>query len=175
MALAGQPSWTKGAALHAVSYRLVFDAAHQHYALWQILAPWLLAVAFGLVLIRFPNIYGRRPRFYRAFGALLVVVGLGAPLAIWRVSSTQRQHVVHALQEGRFEHVEGRVEHFRPGRADGHPSESFDVAGHHYHYSPSDWLYGFNHVSGAGGPVREGLRVRIADVDGVIARLEIEQ
>jgi len=32
---------------------------------------------------------------------------------------------------------------------------------------------GFNNTLSHGGPIHEGLRVRIADVDGAIARLEI--
>jgi hypothetical protein len=77
------------------------------------------------------------------------------------------------LEQGSYQRVEGVVTGFRPGRADSHPPEEFDVDGHHFRYAPADQFYGFNTVAGEGGPIHEGARVRIADVDGIIARLEI--
>jgi hypothetical protein len=69
--------------------------------------------------------------------------------------------------------VEGVVHDFVPMPFDGHPHESFEVAGHSYEYSDFEVTQGFNNTQSHGGPMRDGLRVRIADVGGRIARLEI--
>lgn len=157
-----------------MTYHLVFDASAVHYPIWRWMAPWLVAAAVGAILLRWPGVYGpKRRRFMRLFGALLIAAGLGGAVWIWRASVGQRERVLAALRGGRYVAVEGVVQHFRPGAADSHPPEEFDVGGRHYRYAPSELLYGFSQVAGAGGPVREGLRVRIADVDGLIARLEI--
>ena len=78
-----------------------------------------------------------------------------------------------ALRTGSYLTVEGVVTEFVPGRSDGHPAESFVVNGHRYEYSPYIVTSGFSQIQSHGGPIREGLRVRIADVDGTIARLEV--
>jgi len=51
--------------------------------------------------------------------------------------------------------------------------ERFVVNGHHYEYSDYVVSAGFNNTQSHGGPIREGITVRIADVRGKIARLEI--
>ena len=154
-------------------YRLIFDATTVRYPVWPWLLPLALFAAFGLVLVRFPNLYGQRSRFMRAVGTLLTIVGLGSALFIWHVRTGQRHKVIGALRDGHYALVEGRVSGFRPGAPTSHPPEEFDVNGHHYRYAPAEELYSFNHVAGAGGPIHDGVQVRIADVDGLIARLEI--
>jgi len=155
------------------SYRLIFDASTVRYPTWQWVSPWLAAALLGLVLVRFPHIYGARPRYFRTFGVLLCVVGCLAAVGIEIASRSQRNRIVGALTSGRFRVVEGRITNFHPGSTDSHPPEEFDVGTHHYRYAPAEALYGFNRVAGGGGPLRAGLSVRIADVEGVIARLEI--
>jgi hypothetical protein len=51
--------------------------------------------------------------------------------------------------------------------------ESFTVNGHHYRYSDSVVTAGFNNTQPHGGPIREGMTVRITNFGGQIARLEI--
>ena len=74
-----------------------------------------------------------------------------------------------ALRSGNFEVVQGPVENFVEG--DGRRPESFDVRGHRYSYSWSVIQAGFN----SPGLIRPGLEVRIADVNGEIARLEVSR
>jgi hypothetical protein len=102
-----------------------------------------------------------------------MVVGIVIPLVLAHVNATRRDEVLSALHGGRYEVIEGTVQGFHAGAASSHPPEEFDVSGHHFRYAPAELLYTFNHVAGAGGPMREGLRVRIASVEGRIARLEI--
>ena len=55
----------------------------------------------------------------------------------------------------------------------GHSLESFEVNGHRFAYSDYIVTAGFNNTQSHGGPIREGLQVRIVAVDGRIARLEV--
>jgi len=156
-----------------VSYHSVFDASAVHYPVWRWVAPWLLGLIAGVALAAFPRIYTGRFRHTRVLG---VAVGVGCSIAVIGIvmaTSSQQNRIVGALAEKRYEQVEGTVVNFRPGAADSHPPEEFDVGSHHYRYAPAEDLYGFNQVAGNHGPLRNGVRVRIADVDGIIARLEI--
>ncbi len=55
----------------------------------------------------------------------------------------------------------------------GHDTERFDVNGINFSYSDYMVTGGFNVTSSHGGPVREGLAVRICYKDGEILRLEV--
>ena len=79
----------------------------------------------------------------------------------------------NALLTGKYEVVEGVITDFVPMPWGGHAMEHFKVNGHYYEYSNFNVIAGFNKTQAYGGPLRGGLNVRIADVDGQIARLEI--
>jgi hypothetical protein len=58
--------------------------------------------------------------------------------------------------------VQGQVEHFDPMPVRGHKNESFDVAGKHFEYSDYDLTNpGFKNAASHGGPIHDGLLVRI--------------
>ena len=80
-----------------------------------------------------------------------------------------------ALETGRYERVAGRIENFVPGDRGGHKEESFTVTSggrvYTYAYTYSVLVPGFHRSA---GPIGAGMEVRIADVDGYIARLEIK-
>ncbi len=71
--------------------------------------------------------------------------------------------------------VEGRVDHFRPMPPSGHGSEQFEVNGMAFRYADGMVSAGFHTTSARGGPIREGLPVRICHVRGEILRLEIAE
>ena len=80
------------------------------------------------------------------------------------------------LGSGDYVVVEGRVENFVPGDKGGHRDERWSVRSggrlYTYRYKWSTMVPGFHRSA---GPIREGLHVRLADVDGYIARLEIRK
>jgi hypothetical protein len=57
--------------------------------------------------------------------------------------------------------VEGPVRDFVPSSASGPNFESLMVNGVRFHYSDGFHLRGFHQTSTAGGPMRDGLEVRI--------------
>jgi hypothetical protein len=171
-----------------VHYSLVYDAstAASRYPIGALAG--LLPLTIGLLLWRFPpldwggderrreeirDFEGNDPgRLGRTLGLLASAMGVlilvGAPVAEWG----GRRKLHDALTQRTYTTVEGTVSNFVAGQPDGHPMERFTVGGHEFMYSPYT-ATGFNRVSTLGGPMREGLRVRIAEVQGNIARLEI--
>ena len=68
---------------------------------------------------------------------------------------------IAAMHNGSALVTEGKVEHFVPMRYTGHASESFTVAGVGFGYSDYQITAGFNNTTSHGGPIYEGLPVRI--------------
>ena len=69
--------------------------------------------------------------------------------------------------------IEGVVTDFQPMPSSGHGQESFTVSGVHFTYSDFVVTSGFHRTNYRGGPVRDGLHVRIHYRGQDIARLEI--
>ena len=74
---------------------------------------------------------------------------------------------------GQYSVVEGSVANFHPMPASGHDNETFSVNGVRFSYSDFDGSPCFNNTASHGGPMREGLRVRIAYWGNCILRLEV--
>lgn len=89
----------------------------------------------------------------------------------------ERYQISSALHAGTGLTVEGLVEHFHPMPWSGHDTERFDVQGVPFAYSDYVINNGFNHTSSHGGPIREGLPVRItylpARPHNLIIKLEV--
>jgi hypothetical protein len=79
-----------------------------------------------------------------------------------------------AYRRSQFSVVEGRVTNFRPMPYDGHQDECFSVQSQTF--CDSDYVVtpGFNNSASHGGPIHEGLPVRISYVGNTIVRLEVE-
>jgi hypothetical protein len=159
--------------MNPATYELVFDAGQAGYRNW-----WF--PAFGLILVAIfvgAVIYERKThvlspwrRAITSCGAVLSILWvlgtfLGTFSDYWRLRE--------AIRLGHFEVVEGKVVDFVPMPPEGHAMERFTVNGHHYEYSDYQVTAGFNNTQSHGGPIREGSLVRIFDVGGQIARLEI--
>jgi hypothetical protein len=102
------------------------------------------------------------------------VVGGALVVALITLVGGYSQHKAlrNAVERGEYRTVEGVVKHFAPAREWG-DWESFNVGNDRYQYSDSYIVPGYHRTALKGGVMRDGLRVRIADVDGQIARLEI--
>ena len=104
--------------------------------------------------------------------AVLIIIGLG-----WFLGGLGNYlnfvELRNSAANGEYEIVEGRVEQFVPMPYGGHSEESFVVNSQKFSYSDYDLTKGFNQTQSHGGPIREGLQVRIAHVNGKIVKLEI--
>jgi hypothetical protein len=85
----------------------------------------------------------------------------------------QRRDCVLASGGEKGEEVVGIVEHFHPMAATGHECEEFFVGTAHFCFSEWEGGCHFHKTAAYGGPLKEGLRVRIRHVEGRIMRLEI--
>ena len=115
-------------------------------------------------------------------GGLRSALGLGVILVVWILASVWleptlliRPRTVAAKV------VTGVVRDFVPMPATGHADEQFCVQDACFHYSDYEVTGGFNNTSSHGGPIREGLPVRITYVEyprergNKIVKLEIER
>ena len=76
--------------------------------------------------------------------------------------------------QGKAEIVEGAVSNFKPGTHDrGSAFESFCVKDKCFTYSDYEEQAGFNTMTINGGPIREGLPVRVTFVGNTIVKLEV--
>ena len=78
-----------------------------------------------------------------------------------------------AVRENRAQVVEGRVGDFRPLAAQAHGQERFCVNGKCFFYSDYLVSAGFSQTAAHGGPIREGLPVRVTYVGNDIVKLEV--
>jgi hypothetical protein len=166
-----------------VIYRVVFDAA-QKPPDWQPLIG-LVFVVLGVLTWRFrdrmPWAWGWPFRTSARWRRAWVVYFLGfavlwTTVATWAVLGRYVE-ARRALAGGRTAIVEGVVEDFHPMPPAGHDTEWFRVGGVRFAYSDGILSAGFNQTAAHGGPIREGLRVRIhytgSPASATILRLEV--
>jgi hypothetical protein len=112
----------------------------------------------------------------RTVGSVLAVFGAMWALVIGTALVVQHARLRAALDDGSFTLVEGVVYDRPPGDADGASwvVESGAKA-HWYRYGRAWWTAGYQRRAPGGGGVRNGSRVRIADVGGRIARIEVAE
>ena len=84
----------------------------------------------------------------------------------------QRYELRSALKNGQCTVIEGHVEHVMPLDSSGHGQEKFTIGGVTFSYAPYDLAPGFKQAIRSGGPIREGLALRVHAYNGRIAKLE---
>ena len=156
-------------------YDTVFDLQRTDYSEWWFPAIGIsLALVFGLILYYRERLARQRPsQMQRVIAwAVLCVVGLWT---LWAFQATYGEYrrLIADLNDGRVKVVEGMVSNFVPMPPQGHALETFEVSGQTFCYSDNSVGPGFKNTAIHGGPIRNGLGVRITHVDGVIVRLEI--
>jgi hypothetical protein len=168
-----------------VEYSVVYDVTQEAPALW-FPAFGLLFVAIGALLWRYGDrttsvwrgSFRERPGLRRGFAGFFLGFSV-----LWTVVSGVSILGSYfgprrALSDGSARVVEGVVEDFHPMPKGGHDTERFTVGGVRFEYSDFIVSPGFNRTSSHGGPIREGLHVRIHYSldrgDATILKLEIK-
>jgi energy-coupling factor transporter transmembrane protein EcfT len=151
---------------------IVFDIRNSGLRTWWFPSAGLFFVAIGVALARFRYRFAKKglpssfPWLFLGFSVfwtcLTTVATVGSYVSLR-----------HALSSGNYQFVEGIVHNFKPMPYEGHAMESFDVAGEHFEYSDYDITSGFNNTSSHGGPILDGVYVRIRHRSGTILHLEI--
>lgn len=168
------------ASADSIPYDTVFNVL-DGYPRW---TAEIVFMVFGLalvaVLVAEMRGWIRMPRPLRSGVSLVLLAMVLVLLPIHVLAHRDYAAMRDAMRAGHFTVVEGRVEDFhaprRLNKGRKFP-ETFKVYSHkqtfRYSYLENQLAPGFETPSDRDGPIREGLQVRIADIDGRIARLEI--
>jgi hypothetical protein len=167
-----------------VTFKTVYDAAQQGYdwSLAPIVLIGLIFVASGALLVYAPDTAQRflpsrgpsvreRPifsRFFFGFSLLYTAIALAATLL-------QHWETQDLLRDPQLSVVEGPVTDFVPMPEAGHAMETFRVQGQSFSYSDFVVVPGFHNATSHGGPIRDGLYVRVTHVGDVILKIEVAQ
>lgn len=163
-----------------MQYRVVFDIARQSYAAWPWAALGTLFVATGLAMLLIPG--GQRlwrgrvsRRTHRVFAWTWLLLSLAWTGSVSLVKWQRYRQAAAELRQGRYQTVEGVVRDFVPMPRSGHIMESFAVGDRRFSYSDFVATPGFHQTAGYGGPIHEGVRVRVSYSGNVILRLEVAE
>jgi hypothetical protein len=109
----------------------------------------------------------------RTFGWIFLGFGLVWTLATFALTLSDYISARNALASGEASVIERVVRGFRPMPYAGHAEESFTVSGKRFSYSDFNVTAGFNNTRSHGGPIDNGVHVRITHRGNTILRLEI--
>lgn len=155
-------------------YVLVYDAAQLRFPDWPLAVAGVIVAVAGYVLLRVAGPGTRPTAAPRMSGTVMVAFGLMWAAVIGLGSYVHHLQLREALAAGRFTTVSGFV-YDRPA---GTEDESVwvvegDSAAAWYRYEGRMDGAGFRRRTPGDGGLHDGMRVRIADVNGRIARLEV--
>jgi len=163
--------------MNSGGFHTVFDASNSGYRYWWFPAIGLVFVGIGLAVptlirtgaFRKPAPWMEKwfPRFFLGFAIVWTSASFLATFVEYRTS-------VNALKANNAQVIEGPVTDFHPMPFSGHADESFVVNGVKFAYSDYVVTAGFNNTASHGGPIREGLVVRIWHFRGRILRLDVK-
>ncbi len=168
-----------GSRISTLQYRTVFDVSQT-----ALLDGRVAAICFALILVGVAGVLLRNkiavwslwPKSVRhlgpayAFIFLFITVAISANI-VW--SLTQSRKALIAKQISGSAIAEGNVSQFVPAPYEGHAQESFCLHEKCFNYSDYELTGGFNTTSSHGGPIREGLPVRVTYTDNTIVKLEV--
>lgn len=152
-------------------YRVVFDLSQKGFQWW--------FPAFGLIFAIIGGVliwWGQRKHWplsrkfvgYFMLGFACLWSGL-----VFTTTFNEYLRLHSAYRQGQFSTVEGDVTNFRPMPYEGHQDECFSVQSETFCYSDYGVTAGFNNSASHGGPIREGLPVRVSYIGNTIVRLEV--
>ena len=156
-----------------MQYTTVFDVARDGFAAWWGTAAGAAFIVVGTgALIHLRRQIGPKARFQKMFMVVWTGFAVVWTISVYSGTHTEFVQLREALATNQFTVVEGLVTNFKPAPTGGHADEQVDVGEHHYSFSDYVVIAGYHRSRSHGGAMREGLRVRIADVNGQIARLD---
>jgi hypothetical protein len=160
-----------------MTYETIFDIASTGYKSWSFPAFGLIFITAGIFLVlnrkALPGWWRGSPRASNAFA--FVFLGFALLWTMYSFYLTYREYrcLVSSVETGSAKIVEGPVIDFKPMPATDKGWERFCVQHVCFEYSDYSITGGFNNTSSHGGPIREGLPVRITYVGGSIVKLEV--
>ncbi|GAB3456801.1 hypothetical protein GCM10027321_10710 [Massilia terrae] len=160
-----------------MEYRTVFDVAEAGYKTWTAPAFGLIFVVAGGVLVaRRKNLGGwwsKHPRVSAAFAYYMFGFAVLWTVGVFISTYSEYLSLSKALSTNNVRVVEGVVSNFKPMPKSGHAMERFCVSGTCFEYSDYMVTGAFNNTSSHGGPIHEGMLVRVSFVRNSIVKLEV--
>ena len=151
---------------------IYYDLVRGGFPYWNVL--WGIPVGLFLYLasrlFSKETFYGRQ---MRRGGVIALLAWCCFILIVLPHSFVEYQHLLSSVNHGDTSVAEGVVSHFIPTPQYGKRAESFIVNGKAFSYSPYEIAPGFHQAQPLGGPIKEGLPVRVSYVGDTIVRLEI--
>ena len=158
-------------------YHTVFDVTQAGYKSWYFPSFGLVFVILGLflpTLIRKGVFRRTTPAMSKWFPRVFLGFAIFWTFTAFVGTFTDYRRAISAMQMNRAAIAEGVIADFHQMPFEGHKDESFRVKEVTFHYSDYGITAGFNNTSSHGGPIREGIRVKIWHLDGEILRLDVE-
>jgi hypothetical protein len=162
----------------SLAYEVVYDAARLQFPGWPVAVLGLVVAAIGVGFGAYARRRGAASPAASIASTSAIVFGASWALLVGGGLYAQHAQLRSALSEGSFVRVEGTVYDRPPGAAKDVEGDSWVVengeTAHWYRYDSSPLSVGYRRSAPGTGGVRNGVRVRIADIGGRIARLEVE-
>ena len=164
-----------------MTFKTVFDAANEGYSTGWFPALGLILVAVGGLLVFAPALVqrvlpsGLQGRSRTVFSWMFFAYALLWTVGTFLATYLQYRTAISCLNAGNCPVAEGPVTNFVPMPYGGHAMERFTVDGRDFSYSDYHVTPGFRNTASHGGPIHEGLYVRITYSGNVILRLEVAQ
>jgi hypothetical protein len=152
-------------------YQVVFDLTQKSFQWWFPAFGLIFAVIGGVMIW-----WGRRKRWQfsrKFFGYFMLGFACVWSSVAFGGMFSEYFNLRSAYRQGQFSVVEGYVTNFRPMPYEGHQDECFSVRSETFCYSDYGITAGFNNSASHGGPIQEGLPVRVSYIGNTIVRLEV--
>jgi len=161
------------------TYRVIYDAAQLRFPAWPVSSVGLAVALAGVGLGAYLRHRGITSAAARTVVTSAIIFGVSWSLLVGGGLYAQHGQLRSALGERSFVPVEGVVFDSPQGAAKDVDGKSWLVesgsTAHWYRYDSSPLSVGYRRGAPGTGGLRDGVRVRIADVGGRIARLEVEE
>src|SRR5216684_4032508 len=154
-------------------FTAVYDITTTSFPWRELLVPPVLALVFAIAWILWTK-YDKPPRRFARILPWLALLFSIAWTAMWAgVGTVNLLRARKATVEGHANVIEGTVHDFVPEPSGGHASEHFSVKGKTFYYASGVLMPGFRQSQRVGGPIRNGLYLRVHYLDDDILKLEI--
>jgi hypothetical protein len=163
-----------------VRYQTVFDASATAGPDWRMVGICFALVVAAIVFFALRRRWARWPFWppslrglITPFAVFYLIATCFFVVTIIGTNSRNSRALVSKQSSNEYKVVEGRVTQFVAAPFSGHEDERFCVQEECFSYSDYVITGGFNTTSAHGGPIHEGLLVRISYVGGIIVKIEV--
>ena len=166
--------------IETVAYEVIYDAARLRFPAWPVASVGLAVAALGVGLGAYLRRRAVTSAVARTVVSSAIIFGVSWALLVGGGLYAQHDQLRQALREGSYVRVEGLVYDRPPGASKDVEGPSWVVeaanqVAHWYRYDGSPLVVGYRRNGPGTGGIKDGSRVRIADIGGRIARLEVQR